>query len=233
MWILPSNGSGTLCFPSLAFPIKKSVTPKIPESHATLDFIWMLVKGIEPPAYALRVRCSTPELHQLKACCSCQTKNIIQLSAKNATLIDPGLTENKIYNELYSKQLGEEITFNGYVKKVAHPIKALNEEEKELLNNESSYQFHFMAFYNLHYTIADTNTLTVGDRDYALQTFNTELQSFVDMLSKTELTSYNIRTTLSKKADEIARDLSSESLKLTCEINGIEVHNNGVDSQII
>lgn len=24
----------------------------------------MLVKGIEPPAYALRVRCSTPELHQ-------------------------------------------------------------------------------------------------------------------------------------------------------------------------
>lgn len=25
----------------------------------------MLMKGIEPPAYALRVRCSTPELHQL------------------------------------------------------------------------------------------------------------------------------------------------------------------------
>ena len=25
----------------------------------------MLVKGIEPPTYALRVRCSTPELHQL------------------------------------------------------------------------------------------------------------------------------------------------------------------------
>lgn len=26
----------------------------------------MLVKGIEPPTYALRVRCSTPELHQHK-----------------------------------------------------------------------------------------------------------------------------------------------------------------------
>jgi hypothetical protein len=30
-------------------------------------FFGMLVKGIEPPAYALRVRCSTPELHQLNA----------------------------------------------------------------------------------------------------------------------------------------------------------------------
>lgn len=37
------------------------------ENRATIKFFRMLVKGIEPPAYALRVRCSTPELHQLKA----------------------------------------------------------------------------------------------------------------------------------------------------------------------
>lgn len=34
------------------------------ENRAVIDFIKMLVKGIEPPTYALRVRCSTPELHQ-------------------------------------------------------------------------------------------------------------------------------------------------------------------------
>ncbi len=34
------------------------------ENRAVIDFMKMLVKGIEPPTYALRVRCSTPELHQ-------------------------------------------------------------------------------------------------------------------------------------------------------------------------
>lgn len=38
-----------------------------PGNRAIAQFLDMLVKGIEPPAYALRVRCSTPELHQLKA----------------------------------------------------------------------------------------------------------------------------------------------------------------------
>ena len=37
-------------------------------THSTLSWRGtsgiMLVKGIEHPAYALRVRCSTPELHQ-------------------------------------------------------------------------------------------------------------------------------------------------------------------------
>lgn len=41
--------------------------PGIPENRAIAPFLDMLVKGIEPPAYALRVRCSTPELHQLNA----------------------------------------------------------------------------------------------------------------------------------------------------------------------
>lgn len=176
-------------------------------------------------------RSLTPENGDLSEILDTHATALTSVSTNDENYVFIRATLSASLNELYSKQLGEETTFSGYVKKVAHPIEALNEEEKELLNNESSYQFHFMAFYNLHYTIADANTLTVGDRDYALQTFNTELQSFVDMLSKSELTSSNIRTTLSKKADEIARDLSSENLKLTCEINGIEVHNDGVDSQ--
>lgn len=46
---------------------KKRRSSKNPGTRATIDFVRMLVKGIEPPAYALRVRCSTPELHQLNA----------------------------------------------------------------------------------------------------------------------------------------------------------------------
>lgn len=49
-----------------------------------IELVNMLVKGIEPPAYALRVRCSTPELHQPEAWDTRQTKNIIQLLAKIA-----------------------------------------------------------------------------------------------------------------------------------------------------
>lgn len=45
---------------------EKRRSSKNPGTRATIDFVRMLVKGIEPPAYALRVRCSTPELHQLK-----------------------------------------------------------------------------------------------------------------------------------------------------------------------
>lgn len=45
----------------------------------------MLVKGIEPPAYALRVRCSTPELHQQMKLSHKTTKNIITLQCENAT----------------------------------------------------------------------------------------------------------------------------------------------------
>ncbi len=56
-------------------------------NRATIDFVNMLVKGIEPPAYALRVRCSTPELHQPEAWDTRQTKNIIQLLAKIANTL--------------------------------------------------------------------------------------------------------------------------------------------------
>ena len=48
----------------LALLIQTNAAPGNPGGRATIDLIRMLVKGIEPPAYALRVRCSTPELHQ-------------------------------------------------------------------------------------------------------------------------------------------------------------------------
>lgn len=46
---------------------RKRRGPETPGNRAIIEFVNMLVKGIEPPAYALRVRCSTPELHQPEA----------------------------------------------------------------------------------------------------------------------------------------------------------------------
>lgn len=47
--------------------MKKGAASENPGNRAMIGFVNMLVKGIEPPAYALRVRCSTPELHQPEA----------------------------------------------------------------------------------------------------------------------------------------------------------------------
>lgn len=46
----------------------------------------MLVKGIEPPTYALRVRCSTPELHQLEADLSIKQKTLYNFETKTQAL---------------------------------------------------------------------------------------------------------------------------------------------------
>lgn len=43
---------------------KNDASPDRSETRVIIGFSEMLMKGIEPPAYALRVRCSTPELHQ-------------------------------------------------------------------------------------------------------------------------------------------------------------------------
>lgn len=47
-----------------AIPFKKNAASENLGNRAVLEKLSMLVKGIEPPTYALRVRCSTPELHQ-------------------------------------------------------------------------------------------------------------------------------------------------------------------------
>lgn len=147
---------------------------------------------------------------------------------KNYSFIKVTLTAS--LDELYCEQLGEEITFNGAIKKHARPIKPLNEEEKQFMEDEPTYEFYFTAFYNIQYTI-DAETLTISQRDQTLQAFHTKLQSYVDRLSEDQLTSGDIRKVLSNKAKEIADRLSSKELELACKISNIEVHNSGVDTQ--
>lgn len=133
-------------------------------------------------------------------------------------------------NELYCEQMNDKSGFSSSVKKQARPIETLEGEEKPL-PEEQAYEFVFNAFYSVQYTITDPIALTVADRDAALQAFRTEFQNYINGLSETELMSGNIKKTLSSKASELANDLSSDTLELSCEISGIEIHNVGTEVQ--
>ena len=87
--------------------------------------------------------------------------------------------------------------------------------------------FLFNALYRLSYTFSDPTQITVADRDNALQKFKTEFQNYVDNLSEADLTSSNIKTVLSEKADELENSLSTAKMKLSCEVEIVEVHNAG------
>ena len=57
--------------------------------------------------------------------------------------------------------------------------------------------------------------------------FKTEFQNYVDNLSEADLASSNIKTVLSEKADELGNSLSTAKMKLSCEVENVEVHNAG------
>lgn len=65
----------------------------------------------------------------------------------------------------------------------------------------------------------------MGERDYALKTISTKMQKYVDGLSEDEIMSGNIRMLLTDKAAEIADSVSSNYIKLSCEIEDIEIYN--------
>lgn len=131
-------------------------------------------------------------------------------------------------DQLRSEQMDDKTGFSRKVIKKARPYEVLPGEEG-LLPKELAYQFIFTASYSVQYTITDPVALTVADRDAALKAFCTELQSYIDGLSETDLMSGDIKKTVSSKATELANDLSSETLKLSCEIGSIEIHNSGTE----
>ena len=96
------------------------------------------------------------------------------------------------------------------------------------LKREGS-QFVFNALYRLSYTFSEPTQITVAERDRVLQRFKTEFQNYVDGLSEASLTNSNIKTVLSEKADELERSLSTAKIKLSCEVQSVEVHNDGTE----
>lgn len=129
-------------------------------------------------------------------------------------------------DELYCEQMNDSVGLSAYLKREERPLEKLPGEES-VAGAEITYQFVFNALYRLSYTFSDPTQITVADRDNALQKFKTEFQNYVDNLSEADLTSSNIKTVLSEKADELENSLSTAKMKLSCEVESVEVHNAG------
>lgn len=129
-------------------------------------------------------------------------------------------------DELYCEQMNDSVGLSAYLKREERPLEKLPGEES-VAGAEITYQFVFNALYRLSYTFSDPTQITVADRDNALQKFKTEFQNYVDNLSEADLTSSNIKTVLSEKADELENSLSTAKMKLSCEVENVEVHNAG------
>lgn len=131
-------------------------------------------------------------------------------------------------DELYCEQMNDSVGLSVYLKRVERPMEKLPGEES-VAGEETTYQFVFYVLYRLNYTFSDPVQITVAERDNALQKFKTEFQNYVDHLSEAYLTSSNIKVALSEKADELANSLSTAEMKLSCEVESIEVHNAGTE----
>lgn len=129
-------------------------------------------------------------------------------------------------DELYCEQMNDSVGLSAYLKREERPLEKLPGEES-VAGAEITYQFVFNALYRLNYTFSDPTQITVAERDSALQKFKTEFQNYVDNLSEADLASSNIKTVLSEKADELENSLSTAKMKLSCEVENVEVHNAG------
>ncbi|MDE6025436.1 MAG: hypothetical protein K2G45_08280 [Lachnospiraceae bacterium] len=139
------------------------------------------------------------------------------------------LTLSASVSEIYFKNVekSDEFGMNFCVKKQTKPIKPLPGEELIFLAQEPIYDFNFWGTCYIKYTIPNPSMLTVEERDNALRTIQTEMQEYVDGLSEDEIMSGNIRMLLTDKAIQLANNVSSDNIKLNCEIDSIEIYNEG------
>lgn len=119
--------------------------------------------------------------------------------------------------ELYCEHRGEEFTFFAGISKQSGPSKWLDEE------GEIWYEFNCYADLYVTYVINAPELLTVAERDYTLLTFKEKMQDYLNGLSEDEITDGNIEKKLTDKAAELAKDLSTENMTLSCEIPLIDI----------
>lgn len=131
-------------------------------------------------------------------------------------------------DELYCEQMNDSVGHSAYLKREERPLENLPSEES-VAETETTYQFVFYALYRLNYTFSDPTKITIAERDNALQKFKTEFQNYVDNLSEADMTSSNIKTILSEKAVELENSLSISKMKLSCEVESVEVHDAGTE----
>ena len=131
-------------------------------------------------------------------------------------------------DELYCEQMNDSVGRSAYLKREKRPLENLPGEES-VAETETTYQFVFYALYRLNYTFSDPTQITIAERDNALQKFKTEFQNYVDNLSEADMISSNIKTILSEKAVELENSLSTAQMKLSCEVESVEVHDAGTE----
>ena len=140
------------------------------------------------------------------------------------------LTLSASVSEIYFEHVekSDEVGMISFVKKQTQPVKPLPGEEY-ILAADPIYDFNFYGSYYIYYTVPDPQLLTIAERDNALRTMRTEMQKYVDQLSEAEIMCGNIRRRLTEKAAELANSVSSDNIKLSCEIDSIEIYDAGTE----
>lgn len=115
--------------------------------------------------------------------------------------------------ELYCEHMGEEFTFFIDLSKQSRLCDYLDQD------GEPVYEFNCFVDSNVPYSIDDPKLVTVAERDNILLTFKEEMQNYLNGLSETEIAGDNIEKMLIEKSAELARNLSTDNMKLSpCEI---------------
>ncbi|MDE7310724.1 MAG: hypothetical protein K2N87_03730 [Eubacterium sp.] len=133
---------------------------------------------------------------------------------ENYTFFD--VTLQASLNELYCKVFQEQ------------PFRFLSLNKKERPYGTDSdgdvvYEFCFYADAYVNYRICKPQALTVAERDQVLTAFCKRLQNVLDHMSEAEIKAGNIKKVLEDKAAAIAKELSSDKMKLSCEIGLVEL----------
>lgn len=121
-------------------------------------------------------------------------------------------------HELYCEHMGEEVTFFAGISKRSRPCDYLDQD------GDIVYDFNCFADLQVHYSINFPELLTVSERDTTLLTFQKEMQNYLDSLSEDKIKNGNIKKKLIKKANKLAKNLSTKNMQLlSCEIPFVEI----------
>jgi len=135
-------------------------------------------------------------------------------------------TLNYSIDEIISPQMGNPVSISRYLKNYSEEYTA------GISNDETFYNFMFTAHYSVEYRVIDETALTVQERDELLCAYQTELQSAVSGMDKEQLLSSGCKNKLQGIADDLANDLSTDTLIFeNAEIQSIEILNDGQDYQ--
>lgn len=132
-----------------------------------------------------------------------------------------GASTQEIYYEEVEKRT--DFNFGSYADKKRMLVE-LAVGERKLSGEEPYFDALINVGYRINYTIPDSAVLTVAERDNALRTIQAEMQKYVDGLSEAEIMDGDIRTLLSDKSAELAGSVSTDNIKVSCEIEDIETN---------